>query len=212
MKTINLPADVEHLYLDEVAHLIADALVPHIDDQSDARYEDTKVRVLEELNQAAKDGTLKIRHPLSLGLLTLGKPPQNPIDAFFETPSINPSQCVVLPVDMAVYVADRGFSVIVEASEQATQPQTAPAQNIPTPAPVVQATETREQRQDRRLKACIDAGLPMDTRAALSRLPDGVGNVADREGVTRQAFSTDVKAALTRRKSAIREGVQVHRV
>ena len=72
-------------------------------------------------------------------------------------------------------------------------------------------TETKEQRQDRRLQACIDAGLPMNTRAALSRLPDGVGDVADLEGVTRQAFSTDVKAALKRRESAIREGATVHR-
>lgn len=79
------------------------------------------------------------------------------------------------------------------------------------PAPVVQATETKEQRQDRRLKACIDAGLPMNDKRALSRLPDGVGDVADREGVTRQAFSTDVKAALKRLASANREGVKVHR-
>lgn len=79
------------------------------------------------------------------------------------------------------------------------------------PSPLVPATETKEQRQDRRLKACIDAGLPMDARAALSRLPDGVGDEADREGVTRQAFSTDVKAALKRRESAKREGVAVHR-
>ena len=72
-------------------------------------------------------------------------------------------------------------------------------------------TESKEQRQDRRLQACIDAGLPMNTKAALSRLPDGVGDVADREGVTRQAFSTDVKAALKRRESAIREGSTVRR-
>lgn len=72
--------------------------------------------------------------------------------------------------------------------------------------------ETKEQRQDRRLKACINAGLPMDTRAALLRLPDGVGDVADRESVTRQAFSADVKDALNRRESAIREGRTVRRV
>lgn len=73
------------------------------------------------------------------------------------------------------------------------------------------APETTEQRQDRRLQSCIDAGLPMDAKAALSRLPDGVGIVADREGVTRQAFSADVKAALKRRESTRREGVTVHR-
>ena len=51
----------------------------------------------------------------------------------------------------------------------------------------------------------------MDTRAALLRLPDGVGNVADRESVTRQAFSADVKDALNRREIAIREGRTVRR-
>ena len=75
----------------------------------------------------------------------------------------------------------------------------------------MQATETKEQRQDRRLKACIDAGLPMNERAASLRLPDGVANIAESEGVTRQSFSTDVKAALKRRENAKREGVTVHR-
>lgn len=79
------------------------------------------------------------------------------------------------------------------------------------PASLVQAKETKEQRQDRRLRACIDAGLPMNEKAAGLRLPDGVGKVAETEGVKRQTFSTDVKAALTRRDSAKREGVTVHR-
>lgn len=84
------------------------------------------------------------------------------------------------------------------------------AEKKPEPMQAV-TPETKEQRQDRRLKACIDAGLPMNTKAALSRLPDGVGDVADREGVTRQTFSTDVKAALMRRENAIREGRTAHR-
>lgn len=84
-----------------------------------------------------------------------------------------------------------------------------PALAITEPVPVV--SETKEQRENRRLQACIDAGLPMNDKAALSRLPDGVGNVADCENVTRQAFSTDVKAALKRRESALREGSTVHR-
>lgn len=77
-------------------------------------------------------------------------------------------------------------------------------------APVAResASETKEQRQDRRLKACVDAGLPMNAK---TRLPDGVGKVADAEGVSRQAFSTDVKAALNRRENAKREGATVHR-
>ena len=89
--------------------------------------------------------------------------------------------------------------------------QTAPATDTSTPAPVVQATEPKEQRQDRRLKACIEAGLPMNEKVASLRLPDGVGAVAEREGVSRQSFSSDVKAALKRRDSAKREGVTVHR-
>ena len=100
--------------------------------------------------------------------------------------------------------------VVMEGFEpKTTTPSPAPA---PQASPVaVAASETKEQRQDRRLQACIEAGLPMDAKAALLRLPDGVGNVADREDVTRQAFSTDVKAALKRRESAIREGGTVHR-
>lgn len=87
----------------------------------------------------------------------------------------------------------------------------APATDTATPAPVSDSTETTEQRQDRRLRACIDAGLPMNDKTALSRLPYGVGDIAEREGVSRQAFSTDVKAALTRRASSQREGVTIHR-
>lgn len=90
-------------------------------------------------------------------------------------------------------------------------PAPAPTQAAPVAGSASSATETKEQRQDRRLQACIDAGLPMDTKAALSRLPDGVGGVADYEGVTRQSFSADVKAALQRRESAKREGAIVQR-
>ncbi len=99
---------------------------------------------------------------------------------------------------------------LIKATPTPVEAPAAPATDTAAPAPVVQATETKEQRQDRRLKACIDDGLPMDTKAALSRLPDGVGDVAGREGVTRQAFSTDVKAALKRRDNARREGKAVH--
>lgn len=96
-----------------------------------------------------------------------------------------------------------------------TPPAPEPEPQAAAPAPVADsassATETKEQRQDRRLQACIDAGLAMDAKAALLRLPDGVGKVAGCEGVTRQAFSSDVKAALKRRESSKREGAIVHR-
>lgn len=97
-------------------------------------------------------------------------------------------------------------SVHIAAWVQSTARATARAT---TPAPVAQPI-AREQRQDRRLKACEVAGLVMP-KSSIGRLPDGVGNVADLEGVTRQTFSTDVKAALKRRESARREGRTVHR-
>ena len=61
------------------------------------------------------------------------------------------------------------------------------------------ATETKEQRQDRRLASCEAARLVMP-KSCRGRLPDGVGIVAKDEGVTQQAFSNDVKAALSRRE------------
>jgi len=88
--------------------------------------------------------------------------------------------------------------------------QPAPATDTATPAPA----ETREQRQDRRLQACINAGLVMP-KNSFGRLPKGVDKVAELEGVTRQAFSSEVKAALERMQrlaSAKSEGVTVRRI
>lgn len=65
--------------------------------------------------------------------------------------------------------------------------------------------ETTVQRQDRRLKQCVDAGLYMD-KTAILRLPNGVGDLADEEGVARQTFSADVKAALQREFEEKRAG------
>ena len=87
---------------------------------------------------------------------------------------------------------------LAEAWAAASQPTT------PTPA-MLQSTETKEQREDRRLQDCETYGLVMP-KSYLSRLPDGVGDVAEREGVTRQAFSVGVRAALKRRESVIRAG------
>jgi hypothetical protein len=61
-----------------------------------------------------------------------------------------------------------------------------------------QPKETAEQRQDRRLQMCIDAGLKLPT-SHLGRLPDGIGKLAQSEGVKRQTFSEDVRAALARK-------------
>ena len=58
-------------------------------------------------------------------------------------------------------------------------------------------TETQEQRQARRYQACIDADLKLP-RDDYAQLPRGIGRVADAEGISRQAFSQDVKAHITR--------------
>lgn len=76
-----------------------------------------------------------------------------------------------------------------------TEPAPQPA---PTAETVPAKKETAEERQDRRLKMCIDAGLVFLPKA-MQRLPDGVGDVADREGVRRQTFSADLQAALKRK-------------
>ncbi len=73
------------------------------------------------------------------------------------------------------------------------------------PAPVEKAKESKEQREDRRLNACEAYGLVMPKKSE-GRLPDGIAKVAKLEGIKRQPFSKDVKAAIERRNSLKREG------
>ncbi len=100
-------------------------------------------------------------------------------------------------LDYDPFVPEAGISDAVmegfEPMDNASQSD--PPTSVAQPEP----TETTEQRQDRRLKLCVDGGLTMD-KTALSRLPKGVAAIAAREGVTRQAFSADLKAALKRQK------------
>lgn len=82
-----------------------------------------------------------------------------------------------------------------------TKPLSHPAAGVAFTA----CTESAEQRQDRRLKQCDDAGLTMDSKA-LQRLPNGIGEVAKREGVSRQTYSADIRIALKRRIEENRAG------
>ena len=77
----------------------------------------------------------------------------------------------------------------------------APESDSPTLIPM----ETKEQRQERRLAECEAAELVMP-RSSRGRLPDGVGALAEEQGISRQAFSSDVKGALKRREDRRREG------
>lgn len=191
MNAIRLPAELEYLQLDEAAQLIANALVPDTDGKSNIRYEDTKIQALEELTQAANDGVLKIRHPLTLGLVTPVKPPQDRIDALFHVPKIQPYQCVVLVPDFALYVAERGLSVIVEAPEQA-----APAHSTAEPAPVVK--ETPQERRARWLDM-FEAEEKREKRGALQRL-------ANSENVDRSNMKKDIEKARGARDTERRAG------
>ena len=70
------------------------------------------------------------------------------------------------------------------------------AVEVAPPAPAKK--ESAVERQDRRLQMCIDDGLVFLPKG-IQRLPDGVGKVAEREGVERSTFSEDVKKALQRK-------------
>ncbi len=63
--------------------------------------------------------------------------------------------------------------------------------------PTNQFVETAEQRQARRYQMCIDAGLTMPTDD-YAPLPRGINRVASTLGITRQAFSEDVKKHINR--------------
>lgn len=103
--------------------------------------------------------------------------------------------------EIARWLAAFGMHSAFNFGQEAKEPDVQPQQEVAdAPAP-----ETKEERQDRRLQACIDAGLNMNM-SALSRLPDGIADVAKQEGVTRQSFTADVKAALERRSNARKAG------
>jgi hypothetical protein len=57
--------------------------------------------------------------------------------------------------------------------------------------------ETTEERQQRRYRMCVEGGLQMPDND-YARLPRGVGRLAEKEGVTRPAFTADVKTHIAR--------------
>ena len=106
------------------------------------------------------------------------------------------TECAIAAHDFAAWLALQGEepSAHIRAWFEANGATTAPA------------PETKEERQDRRLQACTDAGLPMhDTRAVLHKMPEGIGRVAEQLGIKRQSLTSEVKAALKRRL-AIEQG------
>jgi hypothetical protein len=101
----------------------------------------------------------------------------------------------------------RQLSGTAQEHPQATvsQSQAAPAPAPASAEPVKSAQteqvsskkETKEQRQERRYQMCIEAGLKMPDND-YAPLPRGIGDLARREGITRQSFAEDVKAHIRR--------------
>ena len=73
----------------------------------------------------------------------------------------------------------------------------AAGERLPEPDLRNTQSETTIERQARRHQMCIDAGLTMPTND-YARLPRGISALAEKEGISRQAFSEDVKAHIRR--------------
>lgn len=100
---------------------------------------------------------------------------------------------VNLPFMAASFVSDAtlnkpALSAVPEPQASPEPVQAAPANN---------AKESPEQRQARRYQMCIDAGLKMPDND-YAPLPRGIGELARREGITRPAFSEDLKKHINR--------------
>ena len=132
MKTITLPADIELLYLDDIAHLIADCINPQGSKDPDGkRYKAALQALTPELEQAAISGALRTRHPETLGVISPAVESADLLGKRLNVSYTVPMKYRVVTVpDFAAYVADRGVAVVMEAPEQTPQPQ---ANAIDTP-------------------------------------------------------------------------------
>lgn len=72
-----------------------------------------------------------------------------------------------------------------------------PGLHRPPSAQADSQNESAEVRQRRRYQMCIDAGLNMPSNDYV-HMPRGVGKIAQKEGITRQALVQDLKAHINR--------------
>lgn len=104
MKRLAIPADVAHWYLDQIAELIAYARNPQVDDDpEDVSYQLSLITANEQVNKAAADETLTLRHPA-----THGPFPKE----------LGTSRAVVLPADVVAYLAGYGINAVLMTPEQ----------------------------------------------------------------------------------------------
>ena len=113
---------VEVLYLDEIAELIAYARNPQVDDDPDyLPYQRSLVTATEEVNKAATNGVLNVRHPQTHGPFPM---------------ELGVKYAVAFIADVITFLAGYGISIVIEP----------PKQSAAEPAPVVRASEPAPHR------------------------------------------------------------------
>ena len=162
MKRVSLSADVEHLQLDDVAHLIADCLNPEGPNDPEGIFHALdKIQAENEVHQAVKDGSLTALHPGTGGPFPM---------------ELGLKRAVVLVPDVVAYLAKRGMAVVIEPA----------GHEVATPAPMV--AESPEQRRARYL-VWFDDEERIAKRGAKQRVYERVlfeNPKADRSNVSKE--------------------------
>jgi hypothetical protein len=142
--------------------------------------------LLHAMLEAAANRSLVVRDPHTDLPLTSGN-----VRPFYEQ---------VTPADVNTWLSNQKASyrwhVVQEAPTAEDQTRTLAGDGKSAGAGV-RKQESQEQRQARRYRQCVAAGLPMPSND-YAALPRGIGALAKAEGITRQAFSEDVKAHINR--------------
>jgi hypothetical protein len=120
VRTITLPAGIEYLYLAEVAELIAFALWP----DSEKNYKSALEFLKPELEQAAIDGSLVTKNPLTWQTVLPVRPTDDSLNGLFSTVYSPPPDLRIVTVpDLTAYLIARDITVVLVAPEQTPQPQ-----------------------------------------------------------------------------------------
>lgn len=119
------------------------------------------------------------------------------LDRMIRMGELTPRTAMQFPAALPIEI-DRFDRYFVRASEadlliQRIFGDQSPAEAAPSAQWDHQGAETTEARRARRYQACIDAKLPLPDND-YAALPRGIGELAKREGITRQSFAEDVKA------------------
>lgn len=158
---------------------------------------------LEKLGRAARVGELPMHEPGSLGRIHYGLKLVE--DEGAATLATVGGRKVILARDIS-HMDERRLRPFYEWAHvddlnrwiEANEPRL-PFRFEGVAHPTTSSTQANvtERRQERRYQMCLDANLKMPPND-YARLPRGIGALAKKEGITRQAFSEDVKAHIRR--------------